>query len=99
MYQQILTVIGAGTNPNNISELINTVLKIIMPILMTVAVASATVFTAITFISGFTDLDGLERKNHIKRLIWIWICCAGVFAASTIVLCLKTYFIRIATGN
>ena len=80
------------TPTSDIGDLVNKVLSIVMPIVMVVAFAIGVVFTAITFIGGYNDLTGIERKQRIKRLLWIWFCCAGVFATSTIMLCLRTYF-------
>ncbi len=63
-----------------------------MPLLMIIATATAIVMTAIVFISGMKDIDGIERKQKIWRLIWIWTCCGGVFLSATIVLCLTNIF-------
>ena len=76
----------------DISTLVNKILNIIMPILMVISIGLATIYTAITFISGFNDVNAEERKQKIKRLVWIWICAGGVFLTSTIILVLKQYF-------
>ena len=76
----------------DITTLVNKILNIIMPILMVVSIGLATIYTAITFISGFSAVNAEERKQKIKRLVWIWICAGGVFLTSTIILILKQYF-------
>ncbi len=83
-------------NVESVNNLIIDILNIIMPLIMAVSFAIAMIFTAITFMSGYEDLNGLERKQKIKRLIWIWVCCGGVFATSTIMYCLRSYFVKLS---
>ncbi len=80
---------------NDIDQLVNKILNIIMPIFMTVSIFIGTIYTAVTFIGGMGDITEIEKKQRIKRLIWIWICCGGVFLVSTIMLCLKKYFLQL----
>jgi len=88
----VTMVLNHHNHDLNITILINKILNIIMPILMALSIALATIYTAITFISGFSDINAEERKQKIKRLVWIWICAGGVFLTSSIVLLLKQYF-------
>ena len=74
---------------SGVNDLLNKILGIAMPVLIAIAVVSAIIMIGVYAIGGKFNADSSNRKETIKKVMWVLICLLIVILASVIVLAFK----------
>ncbi|WP_426606010.1 Mbov_0395 family pilin-like conjugal transfer protein [Spiroplasma endosymbiont of Glossina fuscipes fuscipes] len=74
---------------SGVNDLFNKILGVLLPIFIGGAVVSAIIMIGVYAISGKFNADSSNRKETIKKVMWVLICLAIVVLASAIVLAFK----------
>lgn len=74
---------------SGINDLLNKILDITMPVLIAGAVVSAIIMIGVYAVGGKFNADSNNRKETIKKVMWVLICLLIVILASAIVLAFK----------
>jgi ABC-type Na+ efflux pump permease subunit len=74
---------------SEINDLLNKILGIVIPALITIGVVSAIIMIGVCTIEGKFNADINNRKETIKKVMWVLICLLIVILASAVVLAFK----------